>query len=135
MSLTVRILKVISIVSYLGIPSLNENGFPFFAVLLIFLFQFLNDVFTNPIDIFWEGLITIPIIAAIIVFLRNKRYKILLCSFTFLFIALLYITDVTSNSNHHRIDFWFIAISILFIISSLAVVILTKNKSKDQSEF
>jgi hypothetical protein len=133
MSLTIRILKFISIISFLIIPGLHENGVPNFALLAIYLFQFFNDVFGSSVKIFWEGLTAIPIFVFLIIFFISKRYKILLFSFIVLFTALVYLSGVADNYN--RINFWFIALSALFIISSLYVAILIKNKSNGQSEF
>ncbi len=127
MSLNISFLKFISILSFLLINGVQENGVPNFAILLIYLFQFFSDVFNNTSTIFWEGLITIPIFGLLILFLRSKNYRVLLICFLSLLIVLVYITGVLSN--YYRIDLTFSIPLLIFLISSIYVILLAKKIS------
>jgi hypothetical protein len=127
MSLNIPLLKFISILSFLLINGVQENGVPNFAILLIYLFQFFSDVFSNTAAIFWEGLITIPIFGLLILFLRSKNYKDLLSCFLSLLVVLVYITGVLNN--YHRIGLTFIIPLLIFLISSIYVILLVKKRA------
>jgi hypothetical protein len=128
MSLTTKILKIIAIISFLMIPGLDENGIPNFAFMLLCLFQFVHDIFNNSTVIFWEGLIVIPILAAIVIFAISSSYKILLFCFLGLLIPLTYATGLITN--YARINFWFIFTFATFIIASIAVILLAQKENK-----
>jgi hypothetical protein len=128
MSLTTKILKIIAIISFLMIMGLHENGVPNFALLAIYLYQFVHDIFNNSSIIFWEGLITIPILATLVVFFKSKNYKILVFCFLGLIISLIYTTGLITN--YARINFWFILLFATFIIASIAVILLAQKENK-----
>ena len=127
MSLNISFLKFISILSFLLINGVQENGVPNFAFLLIYLFQFFSDVFSNASTIFWEGLITIPIFGLLIQFLRSKNYRVLFICFFSLLVVLVYITGVLNN--YQRIDLTFIIPLFIFFISSIYLILLTKKRA------
>jgi hypothetical protein len=104
MSLAMKVYKIISIISFLLIMGLHENGVPNFALLAIYLYQFVYDIFNNSSIIFWEGLITIPILATLVVFFKIKDFKILVFCFLGLIISLIYTTGLINN--YTRINFW-----------------------------
>ena len=106
------------------LSGLSENGIPFFAFLLYCLWVFIMGILGNSDPIFWEGLLVLPILATLIVFLISKSYKILL----FCFLILL-ITQIPSLiTNYKRIDFLFLFLFSTFIISSVGVIKLNQKK-------
>ena len=124
MPLTIKILKIVAIISLLMLPGLSENGIPYFAFLLYCLRQFITDLFGNLDYIFWQGLFVVPILAILVVFFISKNYKILL----FCFLGLL-ITQIPSLiTNYKRIDFLFLFLFSTFIISSVGVIKLNQKK-------
>ncbi|WP_268848163.1 hypothetical protein [Flavobacterium aestivum] len=130
MSLVINILKIVSIVTFLLIPGLDENTVPNFAFIALCLFQSFHDIFNNSIHIFWEGLILIPILTALVIFYKSKNYKILFICFLILLLPLTYATGLIKN--YARIDFWFVFTYGTFIITSIAVILLAQKK--DNSE-
>jgi hypothetical protein len=127
MSITITTAKIISIISFLMIPGLHENGVPNLALLAIYLYQFLNDLLGKSYRIFWEGIIVIPILVALIVFLLNKNFKILLICFVILLASLIYTTGILNN--FFRIDFWFVFIFLVFLTSSIFVLLKTQKRT------
>jgi hypothetical protein len=127
MSINIKILKFITVLSFLLINGVQEHGVPNFALLLIYLYQFFNDIFTGASTIFWGGLITIPIYALLILFFISESYRILLMIFFLLFVILIYITGIPNN--YHRINLAFIIPTALFIISAIVSIVLEKRKS------
>ncbi|MNQ03691.1 hypothetical protein D3C85_163960 [compost metagenome] len=122
----IKILKIVAIISLLMLPGLSENGIPFFAFLLYCLWVFIMGILGNSDPIFWEGLLVLPILTTLIVFLISKSYKILL----FCFLILL-ITQIPSLiTNYKRIDFLFLFLFLTFIISSISVIALLKKKQR-----
>jgi hypothetical protein len=81
MSLTIKILKIIAIISFLMLPGLHENGVPHFGFLLFCLLQFITDLFSNSTSIFWQGFLVVPILVTLAIFFISKNYKILFFSF------------------------------------------------------
>lgn len=126
MSLTIKILKIVAITSFLWLPGLDENGFPHFAFLLFCLRQFITSLSGNSDSIFWQGFLVLPILAALIVFLISKVNKIL----SFCFLALLISSMFTTGliANYKRIDYLYLFIYLTFIISSICVIVLIKKK-------
>ncbi|MDX6183585.1 hypothetical protein SGQ44_14710 [Flavobacterium sp. Fl-77] len=125
MSITIKILKIIAIISFLIIPGLDENGTPNLAFMMLCLYQFFYDICNASTVIFWEGFIIIPIIAALIVFFISKSYKILFFCFLVLLIPLTYASGLITN--YSRINFWFLFTFLLFILSSIGVIILAQK--------
>jgi hypothetical protein len=128
MSIAIKILKITAILSFLMIPGLDENGVPNFAFMGLCLYQFIHDIFNNSLIKFWEGLIIVPILVALVVFYKSKSYKILLICFLSLLIPLTYATGLIIN--YTRINFWFLLMFITFIAASIAVIILAEKENK-----
>jgi hypothetical protein len=128
MSLAMKVYKIISIISFLMIMGLHENGVPNFALLAIYLYQFVHYIFNNSSIIFWEGLVVVPILAAIVIFAISRSYKILLFCFLGLLIPLTYATGLITN--YARINFWVIFTFATFIIASIAVILLAQKENK-----
>ncbi|XDZ53905.1 hypothetical protein FlaCF_0953 [Flavobacterium tructae] len=127
MSIDIRSTKLIAVLSFLLISGVQQNGVPNFALLLIYLFQFLNDVFSSISKVFWEGLIAIPIFSLLILFLISKNYRVLLICFFMLFVALTYITGIIGNL--HRIGFTFVIPTLIFLVSSIYVIVSLKRRN------
>lgn len=126
MSLTIKILKIVAIISFLWLPGLNENGFPHFAFLLFCLRQFITSLSGNSDSIFWQGFLVLPILATLIVFLISQVNKILSFCFLVLLISSMFTTGLIAN--YKRIDYLYVFIYLTFIISSICVIVLIKKK-------
>ena len=126
MSLTIKILKTVAIISFLILPGLSENGVPHIAFLLFCLRQFISDLFDNLDYIFWQGFLVVPILATLIVFLISKVNKILSFCFLVLLISSMFTTGLIAN--YKRIDYLYLFIYLTFIISSICVIVLIKKK-------
>jgi hypothetical protein len=112
------------------IPGLDENEVPNFALLIIGLFQSINDILNNSVIILWEGLFVIPILIALVIFYKSKSYKILLICFLILLIPVTYANALIRE--YTIINFWFLFTYGTFIITSIAVILLAQKK--DNSE-
>ena len=122
-------LKILLIASFLLIEGLGQHATLNFALLFLFLYQFINDMiaFAFP-NIFWEGFIVIPIICTIFIFIRYDKYKnryIQLLCIIALFITLIALTGIMNPENYNRISYGFIIPFVCFVISS--IVIIFKN--------
>ena len=125
MSINLRVAKVIAVLTFLLISGVQENGVPNFALLLIYFYQFLTDISSSVSKIFWEGFVIIPVVVLLILFLKSKNYKVLLCSFIILLTFLVYVTGLIDN--YHRINTAFAIPSVVFLISSVYAIILAKK--------
>lgn len=124
--MSIKLLKIIAIISFLIIPGLQENAIPNFALLLIFLFQFFSDIINQELSIFWEGFISIPIIGTLITFyLCEKRRDVYLQIFCFiaLLMSILILSEIAYPSNFHRISYEFIVPLVVFIITSILLIV------------
>ncbi len=128
MSLTIKILKIVAIISFLWLPGLDENGFPHFAFLLFCLRQFITSLSGNSDSIFWQGFLVLPILATLIVFLISKVNKILSFCFLVLLISSMFTTGLIAN--YKRIDYIFLSVFSIFVICSIGVIILIKKKQQ-----
>lgn len=126
MSLTIKILKIAAIISFLMIPGLHENGVPHFAFLSFCLLQFITDAFSNSISIFWQGLIVVAILVALIVFFISKSSKVVLFCFLGLLISSMFTTGLIAN--YKRIDFLFLFVFLIFKLSSIGAITLLKKR-------
>lgn len=125
MSINLRVVKFIAVLSFLLISGVQENGVPNFALLLIYFYQFLYDLFNNTSSILWQGLIAIPTSGLLVLFLRSRNYKILLSCFVILFFIMFYITGILYN--YHRINTAFVIPLVLFIIASVYTIALARK--------
>ena len=126
-----RLLKMISIISYLLIGGIQQNGLPNFGVILLFGYQFFHDIFMYPFTqnpIFWEGIIAILVLVCLIGIRISKKHTdryLLILYFIILIIAGLFFTGINNSVNLHRIsNLEFIIPSIIFLISTIALIIL-----------
>ena len=126
MSINLKVVRFIAMFSFLLIFGLQENGVPTIALLLIYFYQFLHDLFSSiAFRIFWEGLIIIPVFFLLILFLISRNYKVLLGCFVVLLVFLVYLTGLVNNYNSMNIAF--LLPLILFLISSVYVIIMVKR--------
>ncbi|MDX6183901.1 hypothetical protein SGQ44_16445 [Flavobacterium sp. Fl-77] len=126
MSLTIKILKIIAIISFLMLPGLHENGVPHFGFLLFCLLQFITDLFSNSTSIFWQGFLVVPILVTLAIFFISKNYKILFFCFLILLISSMFTTGLIAN--YERINFLFLFVFLIFILSSIGVIALVKKR-------
>jgi len=126
MSINLKVVRFIAMFSFLLIFGLQENGVPTIALLLIYFYQFLHDLFSSiAFRIFWEGLIIIPVFFLLILFLISRNYKVLLGCFVVLLVFLVYLTGLVNNYNSMNIAF--LLPLTLFLISSVYVIIMVKR--------
>jgi len=78
-------------------------------------------------SIFWEGLIIIPVLSLLILFLISRNYRIMLGCFVVLFAFLVYITGLVSN--YQRINAAFVIPLFLFLASSVYAITLAKKSN------
>lgn len=127
MSINLKVIRFIAMFSFLLIFGLQENGIPTIALLLIFFYQFLHDVFSSTsFGIFWEGLSIIPVFVLLFLFLISRNYKVLLCCFVVLLVYQVYATGLINNYN--RINIAFLFPFTLFVISSIYVITMVKKQ-------
>jgi hypothetical protein len=126
-TITIKTAKIIAILSFLMIIVLSENELPNFALLAIWLFQFLSDLSNTGFRIFWEGSIVIPILVALVIFFINKNFKVLLICFLILLISLIHTTGLLNN--FFRISFGYVFIFFVFLASSIFVLLKTQKQN------
>lgn len=128
-----RFLKIISIISFLLINGLDENRTLNLGLILVFLFEFIRGIthfWEN--DIFWEGIITIPLIGTLIVFSQCKNrkdsYLYLIC-FISLLLSALVLTEVIYPKNYEKVSYGYVVSLLIFMCSSLLIFfkLLRKN--------
>ncbi|KPH11493.1 hypothetical protein [Chryseobacterium sp. ERMR1:04] len=134
-----KVLKIISIFSFLLINGIQENGTINFGIILMYLFAFLHDITHFPvIGIFWEGFIAITIIGTLITFILCRKYKdryLQLFCFLSLLIGTVYLTGVSVPENYKRVSSsGFLPTISIFIISSVWVIILSFKKPVIEKE-
>lgn len=126
MSINLKVTRFIAMFSFLLISGVQENGIPIIALLLIYFYQFLHDLFSSmAFRIFWEGLIIIPLFVLLFLFLISRNYKVLLGCFVVLLVFLVYITGLVNN--YRDINIAFLIPLTLFLISSVYVITVVKK--------
>jgi hypothetical protein len=130
MPINLKVARFIAMFSFLIIFGLQENGIPTIALLLIYFYQFLHDLFSSmAFRIFWEGLSIIPIFFVLILFLISRNYKVLLGCFVVLLIYQVYVSGLMNN--YHRINIAFLLPLTLFLIASVYVITIVKKQKTD----
>ena len=131
-----KTLKIISIISFLLLDGIQEHGTINFALILMYLFSFLHDIIHLPkIGIFWEGAISIPIIALLITLYASKNHQktIILTCFILLYTTIPITTGLLNNVNYKRITFLGIIPLFIFIITSLFLIFLSFKNEKNKN--
>ncbi|KAF2081742.1 hypothetical protein [Flavobacterium sharifuzzamanii] len=130
MSINLKVARFIAMISFLLIFGVQENGVPTIALLLIYFYQFLNDLFSSmAFGIFWEGLSIIPVFFLLILFLISRNYKVLLGCFVLLLVYQVYVTGLVNN--YQNIHSAFLLPLTVFVISSIYVIAIVKKQKRD----
>lgn len=130
MSINLKVARFIAMFSFLLIFGLQENGVPTIALLLIYFYQFLHDLFTSVrFGIFWVGLSIIPVFFLLILFLISRNYKVLLGCFVVLLVYQVYVTGLVNN--YQNIHSAFLLPLTVFVISSIYVIAIVKKQKPD----
>lgn len=131
-----NIKKVIVIISFLLICSIDQKGFPILITLIIYSFVAFQELFYygNIDDIFWEGILfPILIIGTLITFYKCAQYKdryIELVCIIALFLSIIILTGIL-NSYKRILPMSFIIPASIFIISSLILIVKNFRKSRE----
>lgn len=138
MQLTMKILKLISIVSYMMICSIDQKGFPIFVLLLVYLVDFFQSFTYNSLEISWNSFITcILTIGTLSVFLKCRKYKdkyLLIFCFISLLLSTIIYTGILNPSNYYYQNQslkWFAVPFFVFVLSSLSLIILNVKRVKN----
>lgn len=129
-----KVLKILSVISFLLINGLGEHGIPNFAGILISLYEFAKDIITLPhnYEISWGlGLFSIVRIVCLLIMIISKKYRdryLFLISFITLIALEIYSSGVLS---FHKMTFWFLFPLLLFITSSIMLIVIHFKKQKD----
>lgn len=129
-----KIIKLLCIISFLLISSIGDNGQPIIIILFLYFYQLINDLLhlTTTPSIFWEGIIVIPVIGALIILAFFKQYKnklLLYLSILALLISIIELTGII-NFSHSTLSstLSFTIPFIIFIISSIILIIKYHKK-------
>ncbi|OPB91082.1 hypothetical protein BAZ10_15080 [Elizabethkingia occulta] len=119
-----KILKFISIISFLLTTGVNEKAMPNIMVMLISIYLYISELSVSHTskETFWF-IIMILIIAVLIIFYKCKAYKdryILILCFISLCMATILFSKILED---YKPTVTFIITSGIFIISSLALII------------
>ncbi len=119
-----KILKIVSIISFLLINGVNEKAMPNIMVMLVSIYLYISELSVSHTgkETLWF-IIMLLIIAVLIIFYKckvyNDRYILILC-----FISLCMATILFSKIlDDYKPTITFIVISGIFVISSLALII------------
>lgn len=123
--------------SFLWLTPLNPHGAQFFAMFLLWLYQFFADLFTMSFDkVFWEGFLVIPILGALIIAMRSTYYKqryLLLFCMTVLYLFTGYALGSSFKKEYFDIGFLGFIVPLIFFIAS-SILLLYLNFKKPQNE-
>lgn len=126
-----KTLKIISILSFLFIVGLQQNGYPILFMLVLFAYQFINDLFSFQfLADSWKMGISLPIIGVIIFYrsLSNKSFYVNLSCFILFIFAAIYFTGIWELQNWRRFSLWFFIPSLIFFVSSILVLVKSYKK-------
>lgn len=127
-----KTLKTVSFISFLLISGLQEVGLPIFISIVYIIVNLVINSNNSDID-FWIGsLLGISIIGTLIIYLFCKKGKdrfLSLFCFIALLLAVLFLTGATDFTNYKRISLGFVIPLLIFIISSVWIIILNFKKS------
>ncbi len=121
-----KTLKIISVVSFLLIFGTQEVELPIFISILYIIVNLLVNTNNLELDFWIFGLLGISLIATLIIYLLCKKGKdrfLLLFCFIALLVSALFLTGAFDQNNYERISFGFVIPLLIFIISSLIVII------------
>mgnify|MGYP003612183535 CR=1 FL=1 len=126
-----KVLKIITLMSFLFIEGVQLHGTLNIVTLFIYLYQFISDIitFSHPSKIFWSGGLfgALVILTFVVVFSCKNyidKYLLLFCFFALL-ITILVFSGVLYPENWHRISYGFLISFIIFMASS--IILILKN--------
>lgn len=133
-----KALKPISVFTFLFISGIEEVSPPIFAFLFLYVIDFFQSFCFESFGVSWEtGGFAFSTIGTLIVFGRRKvhkdRYFFLFC-FIALTVAGMIFTGVLNPINYKRITIWVLLPSIIFLISSVSLIVLNFRKPIDKIE-
>jgi len=124
-SLFMKILKIISITSYLMICGCDQVGLPIFVSILYFMMAAANTKYFY-LDSFYGALFTLALLGTVFTILFSNKYVnrflVAFCYAT-LFVSIIYLTGVNNAKNWNRISSWFVVPTVIFIASSTIVIL------------
>lgn len=129
----VRTFKIIATLSFLFITGLHQHTS--FTIIIIFLsiFSFIQSLFMFSSTLGWESFIySILIMSTLVIFIRCKRFQdryLQLFCFIVLTIIVILFTGVYNPENYKRIGIYFILPFLLFVISSVFIILINFKKS------
>ncbi|RXM39434.1 hypothetical protein BOQ62_11240 [Chryseobacterium sp. CH21] len=132
------VIKIISVLSFLMICSVERDDLPVFIYIFWGLFQFINDIVSLSFSqhtILWEGIAIIPLIGTLYVFLSAGKYKdrylMLLCFIALLSILFsLMVPNIFYKDSISKLRLSFIIPFLIFVISSIYTLILVFRNNK-----
>lgn len=134
-----RIIKVIAIISFFLICSIDQKGFPIITTLLIYTFVSFQELFYlgSFHNILWEGVVLLPLIIGTTIIFFNcetyrDRYILSVCTIALSF-SIIILTGLLNSNNYFKnplLNLYFIIPLIVFLISSIFSIYLLFRKGK-----
>jgi hypothetical protein len=133
------VIKIISVLSFLMICSIDRDDLPLFIYIIFGLYQFINDIVSlsfSQHNILWEGIAMIPLIGTLYVFLSSGKYKdrylMLLCFIALLSILFsLIVPNIFYKDNISKLRLSFIIPFIIFVMGSIYTLLLVFKNNKE----
>ena len=128
-----KILKIISVVSFLLVFGIQEVGLPIFISIPYMMVNLLVNI--PDLDSWLLGLFAVSMVWTLITLFSSKKYKdlVILC-FIALLMGAIYLTGTLNPKNYERITLWFVIPLSIFIISSVLLIISNFRKPDDGQE-
>lgn len=120
-----KILKILSIISFLLLEGVDQHGTFTIILMLLTIYQFFHDLFqlNFDIDLSLGMLATVLVIITLVIFYKCRRYKdryVQLLCFICLLICSIYFSGIM---KYNIITGSYIITFLIFIISSIALII------------
>jgi hypothetical protein len=133
------VIKIISVLSFLMICSVDRDDLPVFIYIIFGLFQFINDVVSLSFSqhtILWEGIAMIPLIGTLYIFVSSgkfkDRYLMLFCFIALLSILFsLIVPSIFYKDNISKLRLSFIIPFIIFVMGSIYTLLLVFKNNKE----
>ncbi|PRB00510.1 hypothetical protein CQ046_18780 [Chryseobacterium sp. MYb7] len=133
------VIKIISVLSFLMICSVDRDDLPVFIYIIFGLFQFINDIVSLSFSqhtILWEGIAMIPLIGTLYIFASSgkfkDRYLMLFCFIALLSILFsLIVPSIFYKDNISKLRLSFIIPFIIFVIGSIYTLLLVFKNNKE----
>lgn len=132
MQLTMKILKIVAIISFLLICSTDQKGFPVFIMLMIYLVDFFQSFTYNNLGISWSSFtFTVLTIGTLIIFFKCKKFQdryLQLFSFLVLLISIVVFFGILNVKNLSLWNLYFLLPFLVFIMSSIILILIDFEK-------